>query len=147
MNYEIDSFIGPFRYLSNFYIAPVKYEGIVWQSSEHAYQAMKSLNRHVWEEIASSDMTPGQVKRYGAKLDMRKDWDQVKLKIMSDIVTCKFNQNPFLMALLLETKGCNIIEGNTWGDTYWGQCPIGNGKNHLGKILMGIRDDITRDIM
>jgi predicted NAD-dependent protein-ADP-ribosyltransferase YbiA (DUF1768 family) len=46
----------------------------------------------------------------------------------------------------MKTKPFELIEGNTWGDKYWGQCPIGNGRNELGKILMAIRDDITKDI-
>jgi predicted NAD-dependent protein-ADP-ribosyltransferase YbiA (DUF1768 family) len=45
---------------------------------------------------------------------------------------------------LNSTKGCELIEGNTWGDKFWGQCPLGNGRNELGKLLMSIRDDITR---
>jgi predicted NAD-dependent protein-ADP-ribosyltransferase YbiA (DUF1768 family) len=42
---------------------------------------------------------------------------------------------------LLETKGYYLIEGNTWGDRVWGQCPVGVGKNWLGEILMSIRGE------
>lgn len=41
------------------------------------------------------------------------------------------------------TKGYELIEGNSWGDRFWGQSPLGTGKNELGKLLMSIRDDIT----
>lgn len=139
----IASFSGEYRYLSNFWIAPVEYEGIVYPSSEHAYQAAKTLNkdlRGAFAEITS----PAEVKRLGQTITMRPDWDDVKINVMRDIVTAKFEQNPELMKMLMATKGHDLIEGNTWGDTFWGECPIGKGRNELGKILMSIRDDITR---
>lgn len=139
----IASFSGEYRYLSNFWIASVEYEGIVYPSSEHAYQAAKTLNkdlRGAFAEITS----PGEVKRLGQTITMRPDWDDVKINVMRDIVTAKFEQNPELMKMLMATKGHDLIEGNTWGDTFWGECPIGKGRNELGKILMSIRDDITR---
>ena len=139
----IASFSGEYRFLSNFWIAPVEYEGIVYPSSEHAYQAAKTLNkdlRGAFAEITS----PAEVKRLGQTIAMRHDWDDVKINVMRDIVTAKFEQNPELMKMLMATKGHDLIEGNTWGDTFWGECPIGKGRNELGKILMSIRDDITR---
>lgn len=139
----IASFSGEYRFLSNFWIAPVEYEGIVYPSSEHAYQAAKTLNkdlRGAFAEITS----PAEVKRLGQTITMRPDWDDVKINVMRDIVTAKFEQNPELMKMLMATKGHDLIEGNTWGDTFWGECPIGKGRNELGKILMSIRDDITR---
>ena len=139
----IASFSGEYRYLSNFWIAPVEYEGIVYPSSEHAYQAAKTLNkdlRGAFAEITS----PAEVKRLGQTITMRPDWDDVKINVMRDIVTAKFEQNPDLMEKLMATKGHDLIEGNTWGDTFWGECPLGKGRNELGKILMSIRDDITK---
>jgi ribA/ribD-fused uncharacterized protein len=139
----IASFSGEYRFLSNFWIAPVDYEGIVYPSSEHAYQAAKTLNkdlRGAFAEITS----PAEVKRLAQTIALRPDWDDVKINVMRDIVTAKFEQNPDLMKMLMATKGHDLIEGNTWGDTFWGECPIGKGRNELGKILMSIRDDITR---
>ena len=37
-----------------------------------------------------------------------------------------------------DTNNEELIEGNTWNDTYWGVCN-GRGQNHLGKILMKVR--------
>ncbi len=139
----IDSFSGPYRFLSNFWLAPVTYEGITYPSSEHAYQAAKSLNKDI-REAFSEISSPAEIKRLGQTITIRPDWEDVKINVMRDIVTAKFEQNDYLMRLLMETKGCHLIEGNTWGDRFWGECPIGNGRNELGKILMGIRDDITR---
>lgn len=139
----IASFSGEYRFLSNFWMASVDYEGITYPSSEHAYQAAKTLNKDIrgaFAEITS----PGEIKRLGQTIQIRPDWEDVKINVMRDIVTAKFEGHPDLMEKLMATKGQHLIEGNTWGDTFWGECPIGNGKNELGKILMSIRDDITR---
>ena len=57
---------------------------------------------------------------------------------MFDIVLSKFASNPVLKNLLLDTNNEELVEGNTWNDTYWGACN-GRGQNHLGKILMKVR--------
>ena len=46
-----------------------------------------------------------------------------------------------LEPLLLATGDAELIEGNNWGDTYWGKCN-GQGLNRLGILLMQIRDYI-----
>ncbi len=139
----ITSFSGEYRFLSNFWMVPVTYEGITYPSSEHAYQAAKSLNPAIREVFFMLD-SPAEAKRMGQQIIMRPDWEDVRINVMRDIVTAKFEQNEDLMDLLMATKGRDLIEGNTWGDRFWGQCPLGTGRNELGKILMGIRDDITR---
>jgi ribA/ribD-fused uncharacterized protein len=139
----ITSFSGEYRFLSNFWIAPVTYEGITYPSSEHAYQAAKSLNPAIREVFFMLD-SPAEAKSMGQQIIMRPDWEDVRINVMRDIVTAKFEQNEDLMDLLMATKCRDLIEGNTWGDRFWGQCPLGTGRNELGKILMGIRDDITR---
>jgi ribA/ribD-fused uncharacterized protein len=139
----ITSFSGEYRFLSNFWMAPVTYEGITYPSSEHAYQAAKSLNPAIREVFFMLD-SPAEAKRMGQQIIMRPDWEDVRINVMRDIVTAKFEQNEDLMDLLMATKGRDLIEGNTWGDRFWGQCPLRTGRNELGKILMGIRDDITR---
>jgi len=59
---------------------------------------------------------------------------------MTDLVRQKFS-NPQLAKQLLDTKDFELIEGNTWGDTFWGVCS-GKGQNNLGKILMQIRNEL-----
>lgn len=149
MKNDITAFSGEYRWLSNFWILPnwIEYAGYKWATTEQAYQAMKiSDDLSHQREIMSEDfMKPGQAKRYGNQnITIRSDWDLVKIPIMTELQVLKFESNPDLMEKLLETKGRKIIEGNTWGDTFWGECPIGTGRNELGKIIMAIRDDITR---
>jgi ribA/ribD-fused uncharacterized protein len=143
MNIKIVSFTGKFRFLSNFHPCKLVFDGIEYPSAEHAYVASKTSD--IVQRYAIAEMEhPGEVKRLGRKLKIRSDWEKVKVPIMKAIVQAKFDQNPDLMDLLKETRSNELIEGNTWGDRFWGQSPLGDGRNELGKILMSIRDDITR---
>ena len=109
--------------------------GTRFPSTEHAYQAAKCVDANDRQHFI--DCTPGQSKRRGKLVLKRPDWNQVKLNIMYELCQQKF-QHPDLMALLMATDGQELIEGNTWGDTYWGVCG-GEGSNHLGQVLMQIR--------
>jgi len=139
----IKEFQDKYRFLSNFFPCVITYEGITYPSIEHAYQAHKCISIQARKLIASL-ATPGQAKRAGAKTILRKDWEQVKLSVMEDLLRLKFFQEPFRSALIA-TGTQEIIEGNTWGDTYWGVCK-GVGQNNLGKLLMTIRYDINAEI-
>lgn len=142
----IDRFDGTaFGFLSNFYPATVVYEGMEYPTSEHAYQAAKTLDIYQRQNVAMLE-TPAQAKRYGKAVSMRPDWDDIKVQVMCEIVADKFTRNPKLAEMLIATENVELIEGNTWGDTFWGVCD-GVGENWLGKILMGVRDslNITRE--
>lgn len=134
----IDSFRGEYRFLSNFYVAKLYWEGYYWPTSEHAFQAAKSLDPD-YRWAVRNLATPGRAKRYGRLANRRADWEDIKIDIMRKIVKAKFDQNPYLMHGLIATAPQELVEGNAWGDTFWGVCN-GVGENHLGKILMEIRD-------
>lgn len=134
-------FEGTNRYLSNFWPCIIEYEGLVYPSTEHAYQAAKTIDMQLRLHIAGLD-TPGKAKSAGKKLLLRPDWDEVKLQVMYDVVLDKFMRHPNLAYLLLDTGRHLLVEGNTWNDTFWGECR-GKGANHLGKILMRIRREIA----
>ncbi len=137
----IKEFTGKYDFLSNFYKSQVEYEGIVYPTSEHAYQAAKSLNLEVKKDVAAIP-SPSGAKKYGKTIQLRKDWEFVKLKIMYEIVSSKF-KNSELAKKLLDTGDAILEEGNNWYDTYWGiYIPTGKGENNLGKILMTVRKNI-----
>ena len=139
---QITSFSGKYFFLSNFYPCQVEFEEVIYPSSEHAYMAAKTTDVAIRQTILDIE-TPGKVKRFGGTIQLRSNWNDLRLHFMGLIVKAKFS-NSDLMEMLDETKGFELIEGNTWGDKFWGQSPVGVGKNELGKILMSIRDDITR---
>lgn len=139
MAITIDSFQGKYRFLSNFWPAQVKLYGEVYPSVEHAYVAGKTTDESIRKQIAKC-ATAGQVKRLGRTLKLRNDWNEIKLALMCYLIKQKFN-HPDLQKKLLETGDVQLIEGNKWNDTFWGVCG-GKGQNHLGKILMRVREEL-----
>lgn len=135
----IDHFDGDNKFLSNFYPCTVEALGTVFPSVEHAYQAAKS--RDILERIKIRDAeTAGQAKRMGQKVKLQPDWHLHKRRIMEELLLQKF-RDPELRAMLMATEGHDLVEGNYWGDTYWG-IYNGKGHNYLGKLLMSIRNGI-----
>lgn len=138
----IDQFIGGYHFLSNFYMCNVEFEGLLYKSSEHAFQAAKSTDPDVRKLVASKE-TPKQAKRSGRGLKLRDDWDYIKDAVMEEIVRDKFNRNEDLKHLLIETGDRLLVEGNYWSDCYWGvDLKTKKGKNKLGQILMKIRKEL-----
>lgn len=135
----INEFRGQYDFLSNFYPAEVKYEGITYQNNEAAFQAQKVTDYREQEQFRL--VSPSDAKKLGRKVKLRSDWEQVKDDIMYQIVKAKFTQNEDLKQKLIDTGNSELIEGNTWNDTYWGMCR-GKGKNMLGKILMRVREEL-----
>lgn len=135
---KIDRFDGTkYGFLSNFYMRPIWYDGLLYPSSEHAYQAAKTTDIKLREAFTRM-ITPGETKKYGRKLQLRDNWDNIKARIMFEIVLIKFVSHFDLRQKLLDTGNIELIEGNTWGDTFFGVCN-GVGENNLGKILMEVR--------
>ena len=135
----IDSFSGKYFFLSNFYQVPVEYDGITYMNSEAAFQAQKTTDRAI--RMYLSRCTPDMAKHKGRHINLRNDWELIKDDVMYQICLCKFKQNHDCMIKLLNTGNEKLIEGNTWGDTYWGVCN-GIGKNRLGTILMRVRTEL-----
>jgi N-glycosidase YbiA len=142
---KIDSFKGEYRWLSNFYpcvLPPM--DGIIPPTVEHAYQALKFISPDNRRSILKS-VSPGKAKRLGKiYVDIRSDWEHMKVLFMQTLIAMKFSrENPDLCSLLIDTKNEDIIEGNTWGDTFWGVCN-GQGKNILGNLLMERRSTLQQ---
>lgn len=139
---NIDKFSGENSFLSNFHPCVIEYEGIVYPSVEHAYQAAKTTSQALREAI-SSVTRPGLAKKMGQALIIRDDWESVKVMVMHELLIKKFSDLE-LRSKLMATGTSDLIEGNTWGDTFWGVCR-GTGKNKLGTLLMAIRNELIWD--
>ena len=136
---KIDEFREEYYFLSNFFRTPVSYNGLVYKSSEAAFQAQKSLDPKIQEEFTT--MTPREAKKYGKQVLLRGGWNEIRVDVMTDVVRAKFTQNEELGFRLLATGDAWLEEGNWWGDTFWGVCR-GKGENHLGQCLMEVRKEI-----
>lgn len=143
MKNKISKFKGEYDFLSNFYPCFVEFEGKLFPSVEHAFQAAKTLDAKIRKGFAVCP-SPAYARSLGREINLRPDWEDVKIDIMTQLVKDKFTRNRArkdIRQLLLNTKDAIIEEGNNHGDTFWGVVN-GEGRNELGKILMQVRDGI-----
>jgi ribA/ribD-fused uncharacterized protein len=146
---RIDDFRGDYYFLSNFAPAQVALDGMQFPTVEHAYQAAKTLDPQERQRILEAS-TPDLARKMGRKLTQRPDWPEVKVKVMQDLVSQKFNGHPDLVKLLLATGDAELVEENTWHDNFWGDCRCSKcaavaGQNRLGLILMEVRQRLGRE--
>jgi ribA/ribD-fused uncharacterized protein len=138
----IARFDGEHSFLSNFHPSIVAIGGYMFPTAEHAFQAMKTADRGWQQQILRAE-TPGRAKRLGRSAPLRHDWDVARIPVMVEVVRRKFGQNVDLGGALLATGDARLVEGNTWGDTFWGVCN-GRGENRLGLALMLVRNEMRR---
>jgi ribA/ribD-fused uncharacterized protein len=153
---EIKGFFNQYRFLSNFYPSRIYYIGVWYPTAEHAYQCQKPKNNsdrsQMIVESIVKDITTAEIKAWGSSIELRDDWEDVKLRIMEEIVSEKFT-NAYtktgvpldLRSKLLATGDSHLEETNYWGDRFWGVCR-GKGENHLGKILMAVRKQLQEEV-
>jgi ribA/ribD-fused uncharacterized protein len=144
---RIDDFRGDYAFLSNFFPAPVIFEGVEYPTVEHAYQAAKTLDQEARKKLKAA-ATPELAKKLGGQLPIRPDWPQVKVQIMRELLRQKFQRHPELRELLRHTGDAELVEGNTWHDNFWGACRCARcngvpGRNWLGRLLMEVRNEIA----
>ena len=137
-------FQGEYRFLSNFYQAQFDWDfWPYWTSAEAAFQSAKCRNKADREKFTSFHVTPDMAKKMGRQVELRQDWEQVKDTVMESIVHEKFFQVEPLARKLMATGNMELVEGNTWGDMYWGvDLHTMKGQNKLGKILMKVRNEL-----
>lgn len=150
MTYVIPKFENEWFFLSNFYESPIKFNSpwgeLTFKTGEAAFQAAKykamdkndpeAIKKYV--EAVLGAPTPAKAKYLGrsVKIDLA-EWEKVKVECMREVVFQKFM--PVEMSdKLFSTGFAMLVEGNDWGDTFWGRCN-GKGYNMLGSILMEVR--------
>jgi len=144
-------FRGEYEWLSNFYQCEVEYEGELYPSVENAYQAAKTYQ---FNRKRFKNCSPSEARKLGKRIPMEYGFDSRKIKIMKQLLISKFTRNPELKEKLLTTGNAILVEGNTWGDKFWGvdlnspckECEYGyEGKNMLGKLLMEVREELRNN--
>lgn len=136
----INGFFGPFRFLSNFHYSKVILDGVQYRTTEHAYQAAKTLDLADRDTIRQAP-TPRIARRLGQAVVIRPGWlEGLRDDVMYDVSIQKY-ADPEIGRWLLDTRLALLKETNTWGDVYWGVCN-GVGQNRLGQILMDIRQGL-----
>lgn len=136
---RITRFSGRHALLSNFAYSRIEWESISYPTVEHAFQAAKTHDASERRRIASLK-TADAAKRAGRRLQLRPDWNDVRVSVMTELLRLKFAL-PEMRRGLLATGDAELIEGNTWGDRYWGVVD-GVGENWLGRSLMLVRSEL-----
>lgn len=146
---RISGFFGEndYRFLSNFEPCEVYLDGFKFPSVENAYQIAKAgfLNQTGYQFLIYDfqHYTAAEAKNAGQKITLRPDWEQIKAKIMFELVFQKFAFNEKLGQKLLDTGNKYLEELNHWNDKFYGvDYQTGQGKNILGKILMQVRETL-----
>ncbi|TXB66296.1 NADAR family protein [Phaeodactylibacter luteus] len=138
----ITTFKGQYAWLSNFKRCEVFFRGAAYTSSEHAYMSAKSECPDWKAFCQDGGNSPGRVKAMSRRIAVRPDWNEVKVGVMREVLRDKFSREPF-RSYLLDTGNCHLEEGNRWGDQFWGvDLKTGEGQNHLGRLLMEVRDEL-----
>jgi ribA/ribD-fused uncharacterized protein len=144
----ISDFRGEYFFLSNYYTAPFGWRGIEFQSAEQAFAYAKTaytvqMKQESFGRAILAAKTPGEAKKLGREVPMLNvdEWDKNKVYYMREIIHAKFHWVPGLAGRLINTDSAMLVEGNTWGDKYWGRClDTATGKmvglNKLGVLLM-----------
>lgn len=130
--------------LDNFSSFKVKWNGYLYSSVEEAFQVARFIGSayDLVEKIKKSYSADEAQRIAYANIDrQRKDWNEIELSIMEELLRLKVEQNPYVKRKLLQTKDYVIVEDSP-KDSYWGWGFERNGENHLGKIWMKIRDEL-----
>ena len=135
-----NGFKDEFKFLSNMQLCTVFCFNEMYHSVENAYQASKCANKEDRKKFQHHD--PYKAKKDGKTVQMRSDFNDKRLEFMEALLRRKFSDKNFhLKQKLIETGDLELVEVNSWGDTFYGECN-GVGENHLGKLLMKIRQEL-----
>lgn len=140
----------PYGAFSNLFKRPVTFDGLVYPTSEHAYQAGKARKPAVRDWILSAP-TPALAAMAAHGLyvwDVVPDWAQIKFDRMRGVLRAKFDQHDDLRQLLLSTGDARLVEVGTANNAVnrlWGEVD-GKGENMLGVMLMELRTLYAKDM-
>lgn len=130
--------------LNNWSAHIVEIWGNKFPTVEHAFHYRKFSD--TYPEIAAKVLNASSpwaamqaARKY--KNEVRPDWHEVKIGIMTEINRAKFIQNEDALECLLKTGNKKIVENSPW-NSFWGCGENGKGKNMMGKILMQIREEL-----
>lgn len=144
------------RYIQNWFSnmrrfsgGSLNYQGIEFETVENFYQAMKLPKQSLGLRKLIASMSPWEAKkeiRDKERFPWDESWNREKaLKVMRYALEFKFRKGTDWYRKLMITKclGLELVEWNNWSDLWWGKdIKTRNGENHLGKILMEIRDGV-----
>lgn len=132
----ITRFKDGYYFLSNYFPSEIWLGGRRYPTVEHFYQANKADSFQAHKYISDAK-TPGGARDNANEITIRHDWDAVRIPIMRLGLILKFDIEE-LGDMLLNTGIQEIVSDS---GTFWG-LQNGIGENHLGKLLMEVRDQV-----
>ena len=136
----------PFGAFSNLYPSPIMFDGELYPTAEHAYQAGKAAKAAVRKWVLSAP-SPALVAMAAHGLyswDVVPNWATIKFERMRRVLLAKYQQHADLRILLLSTGDARLVESantNNAVNRLWGEVN-GKGQNMLGKLLMDLRAEL-----
>jgi len=129
--------------LNNFSANAVEIDGVLYPTSEHAYQAAKCTDLTGKQEIiaAKSPLLAKSVSNQKYKFAKDPEWNAKKISIMESILRSKLSQHQEVRDALVKSGNEEIIEDSPV-DAFWGRGKDGDGENQLGKLWMKIRSEL-----
>lgn len=138
----------PYGCFSNFSPHGVTLQGHDWSTVEHFYQAQKfaGTRDEAVMAVIRQAATPGEAAAIGRDpaRSLRPDWEAVKRSVMYGGVWAKFVTHRSIREVLLAT-GDEVLVEDSPTDYFWGCGRDRTGQNHLGKILMAVRDRLRSE--
>ncbi len=138
---------GEYGFLANYSPHGFYQNGIYYPTVEHYYQSEKFDNPNIRDSIITAK-TPKEASMIGRdRTHKRKEhFRDQKLQVMYEGVLEKFRQNPDIRSKLIETRN-QIIREMTVKESYWGVGPDLDGENHIGQILMNVREQVKKEVL
>lgn len=124
-----------YAFLSNMFPCELKINGLTFSCAEAAFQSFKTTDLEIRKTFQNIDGY--EAKKLGRTIDLRDDWNEIRLEVMDAVLRVKFKQHPNLFKQLKEIDE-PIVEDNNWNDTFWGRCN-NKGSNNLGMLLERIK--------
>lgn len=112
------------EYLSNMYPYKMRVNGLEFTCVEAAFQSFKTTDPEIRKQFIGLDGRAA--KALGRKINLRPDWEQIKIKVMRQLIAGKFSKS---LGQKLVKEQDNFIETD----------------NELGRILMEVRAKLLAD--
>ena len=135
-----------FGCFSNLYRRSMTFEGCLYPTAEHAYQAGKARKKEVrdWLMAAPSPSLLAMAAHGLYYWDITPKWSTTKFARMKSVLHAKFSEHQDLGEILLGTGDARLVESATVDNPVnrlWGEVN-GVGRNMLGILMMEVRDEI-----
>ena len=136
----INFYTPEFYDFNNFSAHALEFDGVLYTTAEHAYQAAKCTSPEGKEAIrtARSPLRAKEVANVTYKADKDPKWSEKKVEVMEAILRAKLSQHQEV-ADALARSGDEVIAEDSPVDYFWGTGADGSGQNVLGKLWMKLR--------